>query len=81
VREVREREEALEKKAEGIFNRHLIEKYFYLHVERARRQKRRTDRILRKKHRTAYAEDLQWWPIIKDGALYKDSVCPSLVSP
>lgn len=80
-RERREREEAMEEKAQAVFNRHLMEKFFYIYEEQTRRRIRRTNRALRQQHRAAYAEDPQWWPIIKDGSLYKDSVCLSALCP
>jgi hypothetical protein len=74
ARELKKREEELEAKAMGFYNRRILEKFYYQYAEKARKHRRRTLQALRKKHRAAYAEDPQWWPIVKDGALYTDSV-------
>lgn len=74
AREEREREQILVEKAEKFRNRHLIEKFYYPYVEKAKKKRRRTERELRKRHRNEYSEDPQWWPIVKDGNLYKQSV-------
>jgi hypothetical protein len=86
LREEKEREEAAkraffeeqERKALEFHDRHLSRRIFYPYLKEARRRKLRTERKLRQQRAAEFAEDRQWWPIIKDGSLYKETVCSLL---
>ena len=70
----------MEAKAEAFNKRRIVVPVFYQYVEKAKRKLRRTERRQRKereKHRAAFAQDPQWWPIAKESEWYNEPVCLS----